>query len=232
MKHLPAVAFVNRISPLLAAALLMALLAVGGLDGREPDGVEVYMAEVRAAIDAIPHRIGAAVGADAEPTPAAIKLLAPNKILQRRFVDPLTGARMSLMIVHCGDARDMFGHYPPVCYPAHGWISGSRRSIPVEISGTQTVAVVYEFSRVENMAERSMTVVNFFIVPGKGPQFAPDMEAVQRVAGTKAAARLGVAQIQLVLDGTPSHEEQMLAIRDVLPVLEPVARAIGRGVEI
>jgi hypothetical protein len=221
----------SRVAPFITAGVLVALIATGGVDAHRHSGIEAYMADVRAAIDAVPHNIGGAVGSDVEPPPAAVRILSPNRILQRRFLDPLTGEGMSVLVVHCGDVRDMLGHYPPVCYPAHGWISGPQRSIPIEIAGTQAVAVVYEFSRTDDLVERRMTVVNLFVVPGSGPQFAPDMSAVERSARTQAAAGLGVAQFQIVLDGAPSHEEQMSRIRAVVPVLEPIARAIGRGVE-
>jgi hypothetical protein len=221
----------NLLPPLATALLLLALLATGGIDAHRHRGVEVYMAGVRDAIEAIPHRIGSAVGSDVEPTPAAVRILSPNKILQRRYIDPLSGAGMSLLIVHCGDVRDMLGHYPPVCYRAHGWQPGSRTTLPIEIDQTGTFAAVYEFSRRDDLAERRMTIVNFFILPGERAQFATDMDAVERLAGLRAAAGLGVAQIQIVMEGTPSTDERARTVAEVLPVLEPVVRAISRGAE-
>jgi hypothetical protein len=221
----------SQTAPAVSAILLVALLVVGGLGDPERDGLEEYMAEVRAAIEAIPLRIGAAVGTDTEPTQAAVRLLSPNKILQRRFLDPFTGESKSLLIVHCGDVRDMQGHYPPVCYPAHGWISGPRRSIPIEIDGNQVIAVVYEFRRTDELVERTMTVANFFILPGRGANFVSDMDGLQRVARLRGRAGLGVAQVQIVLDGSPDVDTVERKVRELVPVVEPVARAIGRGVE-
>jgi hypothetical protein len=222
---------VNRLAPVVAAILLVALIASGGIDAHRHAGMDEYLAEVRLAIESVPHRIGPAVGTDVEPTPAAVRLLAPNKILQRRYLDPLTGSSKSLLIVHCSDIRDMLGHYPPVCYPAHGWRAGPKRSMPVDVGGRSAIAMMYEFMRMDDLVESRMTVMNFFILPGNNGQVAPDMESMARLARTQQAAGLGVAQIQIVLDGTPSDSERENAARQVLGVLGPVVEAIGRGVE-
>lgn len=239
----------SRIAPALSAAILLALLATGGVDAHRHQGIEPYMASVRIAIENIPVAIGSAVGTNVEPTRAATDLLSPNKILQRRYLDPATGRGMSLLVVHCGDVRDMLGHFPPVCYPAHGWQPAQNRSTTIEIAGTSALAHVYEFVRTDDLIERRMTILNFFILPGSPGssrggtasegagdgvtvgQIAADMRAVERVARLRGVAGLGVAQVQIVMDGTPGVDEQTRIAGEVLPVLEPLVRAIGQRPE-
>ncbi len=129
-----------RIAPYVCAAVLCVFIVMGGISARRPSGTADYRARVKAAIEAIPYRIGPAVGTDSEPTEAAIRLLSPNKILERRYLDPSTGGAFSLLFVHCGDARDMNGHYPPVCYPAHGWKLGDTQPLNIEINGEKACA--------------------------------------------------------------------------------------------
>jgi hypothetical protein len=222
-------ALINRAAPLATAILLVVLLAAGGVDSHRHAGVEAYMASVRDAIEGVPHRIGAKVGTDVEPMPAAVRMLSPNKILQRRYLDPLTGTSLSLLIVHCGDVRDMLGHYPPVCYPSHGWQMGPRSAMPIEIAGRPELIMTYQMSRRDDLVEQQLTILNLFILPGQPARIAPDMNAVERLARTQAAAGLGVAQIQIVMEGSPGAEERERTARNVLSVLEPVVHAIGNG---
>jgi hypothetical protein len=219
----------NRWAPLLTGVLLVILIAAGGIDAHRHHGIEAYMAGVRTAIEAVPHRIGASVGSDVEPLAGAVRMLSPNKILQRRFIDPSTGSAMSLLIVHCGDVRDMLGHYPPVCYPAHGWRMSARSSMAIEIAGREEPIMVYQVSRTENLMESRITILNFFILPGNPAQIAPDMDDVERIARTQAAAGLGVAQIQIVIDGVPDLEMQVRTAREVVQALEPVVQSIAHG---
>lgn len=222
---------VNALAPILSALVLAAALVYVRADARPPADINEYMAGVRSAIESLPYRIGARVGSDVEPSAAAIQLLAPNKIFQRRYVDPMTGSSASLLIVHCGDVRDMVGHFPPVCYPAHGWREAGSRRMRVRVAGEETTAVIYEFSRLDDLVERRMTSINFFILPGATANFAPDMTGMERIVRTPALVGLGVAQVQIVMDGIYSDTENSQVAAEILPVLDPVVAAIRRGAE-
>ena len=54
-------------APFVCAGLLAALLIVGGISARRPLGTSEYNARVRTAMEAIPYKIGPAVGVDVEP---------------------------------------------------------------------------------------------------------------------------------------------------------------------
>src|SRR5688572_8404758 len=112
----------------LATTVTAPLLSVGLLAGifverrthLKPQDVEPYHARAKAAVDQVPYFIGTWTGADVEIPVAAQKLLRPNAILNRRFVDSSPGDPRSsypvasLLIVQCRDSRDMVGHYPPI----------------------------------------------------------------------------------------------------------------------
>jgi hypothetical protein len=220
----------GRLGPYACAALLAGLFAAGGLEARTPQGADEYRARVRKAIDAIPYKIGPSVGADMEPTRAAILLLSPNKIFQRRYVDPSTGWAASLLIVHCRDVRDMTGHFPPVCYPAHGWKLESTESAPIVLSGDEARAMAYRFTKREELLERRMSVLDFFIIPDEGGSIFADMDAMERAARASKVGGLGVVQVQIVLEEEASPQWRDTMVRETLQAIEPAMKTIAQGV--
>jgi hypothetical protein len=217
--------------PALTAAILAAMFIIGGTAADEPSGGPEYRERVREAIDAIPYRIGAWVGVDIEPTPAAVRLLTPNRILQRRYVNPKTGGSISLLIVHCRDARDMLGHFPPVCYPAHGWKQVGTQTVSMSIGGMSAPGAVYQFVQKADLTELRMEVIDFFVLPTDETSIVADMDSVERVARSPRSAGLGVAQIQIVFNSEMADDERVKVLREVLSALEPTVAAISRGVE-
>ena len=125
-------------APVLGLAALLVLPQLGRHESAAGVEVQARNAEVLTAIDAAPYRIGQWIGEDVAVPPAALEILQTNAILSRRFRHLTSGINANLLVVHCSDARDMQGHYPPVCYPANGWIlpeGGGRRSIACEGGG-------------------------------------------------------------------------------------------------
>src|SRR5688500_20314095 len=112
-------------APLLSLGLLAGIFAEQRTH-LKPADAEPYHARARAAVDQVPYFIGTWTGQDDEIPVAAQKLLRPNAILMRTFVDSSPGdyrskyRSASLPIVECREARDMVGHYPPICYRPHG----------------------------------------------------------------------------------------------------------------
>jgi hypothetical protein len=221
----------SLLAPVLCAGLLVALLFVGGISARRPLGTDDYRARVRAALEAIPFKIGPAVGTEVEPIPAAVKLLSPNKILERRYVDPTNGEYFSLLIIHCGDVRDMIGHYPPVCYPAHGWKLLGSQPREIEISGEHAVAVRYDFTYQEDLFERRMSVLNFFVIPEGHASLFSEMDAVEKASRSSDVGGLGVAQVQIVMSQDSDPQWREMVVRETLQSIAPAIRTIAQGVQ-
>jgi len=221
---------VGRVAPMATLLLLLGVLTVGGIDARALPGVDAYHERVRNAIDAIPYRVGPWVGVDMETPPAAVRLLKPNRIIQRQYRDTMTGRTFQLLAVHCADTRDMQGHYPPVCYPAHGWET-ERPAITTsfELGGQRFPARSYKFYRVLQGTEQQMAVFNFFVLPDG--QIVADMETLRRVASRRAASQLGAAQFQLVGGETLSEAERRELIEEFIRAIQPAIRTVAEGVE-
>src|SRR3954466_15155977 len=101
----------------LTVALLLGLSAET-LRRPRPGDAEPYHTRVKAAREqfAVPENW---TFEDHDLPDGAIALLKPNATLFRQFKSPRP---FQFLFIQCRDARDMGGHYPPVCYPASGWV--------------------------------------------------------------------------------------------------------------
>lgn len=192
---------------LLAAPALSAIL-IGGLLGTSqlhltPADAGDYHARVKAAIEAVPYVVGDWVGEDV-PVPAeATDLLKPNALLSRRYTHAGTGESVTLMLVHCKDARDLQGHYPPVCYPAAGWrlmgdpvdsrLQGMVGAADEEV---ELPARTYAFQRQTSGTSFQMLVSHLMLLPDNTTTL--DMAGVDQTAGDHRLRHLGAAQVQVV----------------------------------
>jgi hypothetical protein len=217
------------IAPALSVALLVTMIARAGVEPQRPPGVEAYHARVREAVKAIPFGIDSWIGEPVETSLAAVRLLRPNILMERRYTDPQTGASLGLLVVHCTDVRDMIGHYPPNCYPASGWQlrSAAARSIPTEHGDYP--ATEYRFVRAADGLERPLAVTNFFVLPRPDAQVFPDIDAVNRAARGKATAGLGAAQIQVLGGESLPPERRAAIVAKFIQAIEPAIRVIATG---
>ncbi len=209
------------------------LLVSLGMDAPPLRGAEDYFQRVAGAIERIPYRIGPWLGRDVETQPAAVRLLRPNKLMQRRYTDPATGEDVSLLLVHCGDVRDMAGHYPPVCYPAHGWKETASADAyeTIQLLGQSARARVYRFTQRRDGVLREMSVVNFFVLPGGESHVTPDMDDLERATQRRASATLGSAQVQILTSERMTGEQRREVVGEFVRAIEPSLREVARGVE-
>jgi hypothetical protein len=215
------------VSPVLAAALLVGVAVEKAAFHTSSADADAYHQTVRDAARRLTLDIGPWHGFDADVTPAAIALLRPNVIINREYRNEDTGERASVLMVHCRDARDLLGHFPPVCYPAHGytldWTDERDWSVEeVEIRGRR-----YRFTKEGVPLTSELHVDNFMILPHG--TFARDMEQVDEVAQGIRARFYGAAQIQVLTDPdcAPQRRDEILA--ELLGPYLPVIRAIGSG---
>src|SRR4051794_30845872 len=108
-------------SPLLCLGVLAGIAADNARHARKQQDAAPFHARARKAIEAYPYVIGYWAGKDVEVPTAAVKLLHPNMIVSRHFVNQGerwgTVLEADVLIVQCADSRDMTGHFPPICYP-------------------------------------------------------------------------------------------------------------------
>jgi len=216
-------------APLLSLLLLMGLSC--GLPNRVAldEGAARRQAEIAAAMNAVPFFVGDWIGEDEAVPREAQKLLRPNATLSRRYRRP-GGTWLHLLVVHCSDARDMIGHYPPVCYPSSGWVAVPLPEPDVElVIEEQRVPVrTYMFRRVrEHGTEETIRVFNAFVLPdGTVTRTIGD---INRQAERRAVSAQGVAQMQIISTVGISREEAVAAAGELLGGMPALRQALGIG---
>jgi EpsI family protein len=213
--------------PAVAIALLLAMFVTKALIAVTPEDAEPYHARVRAAVSAVPQRIGNWTGQDQEVPPSAVALLKPNIILSRSYVNLDTHERVSLLIVHCKDARDLQGHYPPVCYVGQGWTMLHTHSRDWNVGGKLITGMEYRMSTgsFDHIAE--IVVCNFMLLPdGK---VGRDMTEVQNTAKDYRMRLFGAAQVQLIVDAGISAEDREAIFQTIIAANLDVISAVCSG---
>jgi Protein of unknown function (DUF3485) len=213
----------NRFAPI---ACLAALCAGGWTLARQPAGdpeqARARAQGVRGALGAMPYLAGDWVGTDCPLPAGATEILMPTAVLSRRYTELETGRRATLGIIHCGDVRDMHGHYPPSCYPSSGWRareSGHDR-IAVDLEGERIAVPLYRFSSVDSTGViREVSVVAFFVLPDG--VVTPDMAQLRSRAAKLEISRMGVGQVQVVIDGWPTVEAAEAIARELIGLIPP-----------
>lgn len=186
-----------------------------------------YHASVRAIAGRLPWRIGDWEGTKVDTPPAAVSMLKPNIVLGRLFRNRVTREHTTLMIIQCEDARDMGGHYPPVCYPAHGWTQREATTKEILVKGIPIPVTAYRFTR-ESIEEYSeIQIYNFFVRPDGSIESG--REGVGQAAANPRMKHFGAGQVQMMFSPSMSEERMDEVFREIISDALPVLNAIRRG---
>lgn len=187
----------------LAPAMTAGLLGVAAWSvANQETAVEDLVRSERIAIllAAVPDRFGSWITEEVPVPSDALEILRPNALFCRRLMDLGGDDEVTLIIVHCSDARDMGGHYPPICYRQIGWMLDlDRIERPVVECGflRDPTLTVYRFRRTDARGEREeMTVLNGFVYPDG--RTSADIFERNPFTGPATRASRGLAQIQFV----------------------------------
>jgi len=210
-------------APWIAACTSAALLVAVAIDGRARDpaiDTAPYHLRVQAAKATLPLRIGEWVGTDLETPPAAVALLRPNVLLNRRYRNSRTGESVTFLFVHCSDARDLVGHYPPVCYPSSGLTAGGAEPIDWTVGGVEIHAMRYRFTDARLSTPSETIVDNFMVLPSG--ETGRDMESMRLVAKDRRQRVYGAAEVQVVSSGDMGDERRSAAFRALIEAALPL----------
>jgi hypothetical protein len=211
----------------LAVALLAAVGAHRYATIRRPAAVGQYHEAIRAAAASIPPNVGGWVGSEI-PVPAqAIRVLAPNAIISRRYVNVENGTSAGLLFVHCSDAHDMAGHFPLRCYPAAGWDLRAARSREWAAGDLRVTGSEYEFTRRSRDGaggETTLVVANCLLRPGG--LILPDMNSMTKSIVGAGGQSSGAGQIQVYFDAATTPQQRDAAVEALLGGYRPLVDAV------
>jgi hypothetical protein len=229
--------FARRAGRLAPFAAVLIMIASPAVLARGDGGIDVkHQAEIAEAMRDVPPVLGSWASTQIPVPTEAVQILRPNAILSRRFtriMAPATdrpdsnaaeqaGPRSAIVaIIHCGDVRDMLGHYPPRCYPANGWTNDESSSRVLLLTGTDGASWplrFYRFTRAERGGGlRAMVVLSAFILPNG--TLATDASVLEERAVKKAMSRQGVAQLQFVFESDATPEACLQVAREILQAM-------------
>ena len=199
--------------PVLCAALLGGI-ALEKSRHLKPADAAPYHERVRTAVLAMDYTIGDGerglwVGKDIEQPKAAVQLLRPNVILSRRYTDTASkggyGNRYcDVLIVQCGNSRDMIGHFPKNCYPNAGETLVREEQRDWQVADRVITGTEYTFERYSRGQPTRRVVYNFLFAPGQG--IVRDIKGVNKAAEDYQWRHFGAAQFQFVMDDSLSRE--------------------------
>lgn len=205
--------------------LMLTGIALSDRVSKDPVAIDAYHASVSEAVTGFPVNSGVWSGHDVDLPPSAIKLLRPNAIVARQYrTESHGGATATLMIVQCEDIRDMQGHYPPNCYPAHGWDEGPATD---GARMGELPAWRYEFSRLTGSRTDGMSVYNLFVMPTGA--VTGSMEAVRKAGADYELRPYGAAQIQVVIGGEMDESKHQWILDEMRGIAEPVLEVLLAG---
>ena len=183
----------------LAAAILLGMAGYTLMSYRPGGAGDAYFAQVRQAIDQLPTQIGSFHAKEQPPIPAAIDMLRPNRLLQREYTNVVTQERFSLLVVHCGDVRDMMGHFPPSCYPSAGWAIVNDGPQTIERTNGGPIPITrYRVERDIDGIPHRRVIANTFILPRADRPLGRDDRDLDSVTRTRWSSGLGAAQVQII----------------------------------
>lgn len=213
--------------PALSLTLLSGLLVDKVLFHEPGPDTGPYHAAVANLADGSPYQIGEWVGVDVPVPREATALLRPNKIISRRYEQIGRGLAATLLLVHCRDARDMEGHYPPRCYPGQGWRQVASRPAAWSIRGMEVVGTEYEFTAETFSRSAHVVVDNFMVLPDG--RIVPDLDGVIASAKDYRKKFLGAAQVQVVFDAEVPEEARREAFATLVGAYVPLIQKIRMG---
>jgi hypothetical protein len=216
-------------SPCLAVVLFL-LIWIDARGRDTVDGSKEYHDRVRdVANESLKSSVGDWLGRVVAAPRAVVALLKANVITSREYSNLRTGESATVLFVHCGDARDLLGHFPPVCYPAHGQALKSSAIKDWTIDGVTITGMRYRFEGREGPMAPENVVDNFMVL--SDGSFGRDMDAATRVARDRRLRRFGAAEVQVVTDASMSDQRRDEVFRELMTSALPLFECIRKEVK-
>ncbi len=213
------------------AAVLLFLLIWIEANGRMPvQDTQVHNRRIRDAADAsISACVGDWIGKFTVSEPSVVAILKPNKLVACSYSNVRTGESAGLLFVHCGDGRDLLGHFPPVCYPSHGQPLRSSEPREWTVGGVTITGMRYRFDGLDGPFGQETVVDNFMVLPNG--TFGRDMNAARAVVKDRRLRVFGAGEVQIVTQGAMNDARRdevfRTLIEPALPLFECVLNEVN-----
>jgi hypothetical protein len=191
----------KQFGPVLATLALLVGVAFARLN-IATEGVPEFMARSKAAIEALPLKLGTWEGKPLALDAEARDLLRPNAESRTYFTweDNYKSMGAEYSVIQAADSRFMTGHAPMNCYPNNGYATSRQVDRVWKVGEFNIRGIEYVFRRVEpNAALTVLNVRNFFIFPDG--HFGATLKELDDAASNYRKLKYGVVQVQVVTSG-------------------------------
>lgn len=193
-----------------------------------PADATFYHQRIRQAAENFPWSFGKWMGREVPVPTSAVSMLMPNVIISRRYDEMGTSRHVSLLLVQCTDARDILGHFPPVCYANQGWTLDPDHGQPLDRKFDDLVIQTTAYTFTAQQHNR-LIIDNFMLLPNG--RTARDMDDVDSAARHLSQKYFGAGQVQLVYDYEPSEQDRAEIFQAMMEMLRPVITQIMQPIE-
>ena len=214
------------LAPLCSALLLVAVFAYS-LTLPGPADAEAYHARVADAAAHLPTTYHGWTAQELTMEPGSMELLRPNVAMRLRLSHPDYAEPMEFLIVQCRDARDLAGHYPPVCYPqVNGYVQLGAEPRTWHAGGLDVPGMEYRFAVNDMMGAPERYVLHFMLLPDG--RIVREIDAIYKAGADYLRRHHGAAQCQLFIrDATLDQTARDRAMNEVLTAYAGLIHAIG-----
>jgi hypothetical protein len=128
-------------------------------------------------------------------------------LCNRTYRNADTGEAVNFNFIQCRDAREMTGHFPPLCFAAHGWAQEQVQDREIPLAGCTIPIREYIFTRTTAAGSARLAVIHVVVLPGG--ELSRDLTAIWQAAADFTRRSFGAAQIELAFDAqtTPAHRD-------------------------
>jgi hypothetical protein len=192
----------KQFGPVLATLALLVGIAGFARLNIATEGVAEFRQRSKAAIDALPMKLGTW---EARPLPLdaeARDMLQPNaeRRLYYTWEENFKRFGAEYSVIQAKDSRYMTGHAPMNCYPNNGYSTSKQIDRVWKVGEFDIRGTEYVFRRTEpNMAVTMLNVRNFFIFPDG--HFGATLRELDEAASNYRKLKYGVVQVQVVTAG-------------------------------
>ena len=214
-------------APFACTCILLAGIVGDRLLWRQPGAdTAPYHRHVQGEAARIPLHFDNWLGVDVSVPQGAVNLLKPNVLVSRRYQEMDSGQTVTLLLVQCTDARDLLGHYPPICYAGQGWQLVSAEPRDWETGSGTIHGMRYRFKTGAQTFAEETTIDNFMLLPGGTT--ARNMDEVHVAAQDRRRKHFGAAQVQIVYGSAFTEAARVEIFRGFIAQLTPTMTAIAR----
>ncbi len=184
-----------------------------------------FHARVRQAVASIPRDFGSWTGTDEPLPPDVSRMLAPNALCSRLYVQRETGWTMQLLMIQCRDARQMTGHFPTICFATNGWSQLRQTDGQLEVAGWTIPIREYLFTRGEGNDAARLAVIHFVALPDG--RYGRDLQTIWHAAASLTRRAFGAAQIELAFSAAQPPAQRRAAACAFLAANKPLLAALA-----